>query len=71
MDLYFTEDEMAEYLLARGYVIMMAVEEVEVNTYQNVFLQEQIEVITVFKDNDSFTLKNAFDKELKKQLLNK
>ncbi|TWI22173.1 hypothetical protein [Sphingobacterium siyangense] len=69
MQLYFTEDEMAEFLLARGYVIMMAVEELEVNTYQNVFLQEQKEVIKAFKGNYSDDLQEAFKRELKTKIL--
>jgi len=71
VQIHFTEDDMAEYLLRHGYVIMVAVEEVEYNQYQNVFLQEPKEVIKAFKGDYSAELHIAFEREMKTQLLNK
>lgn len=69
IDIYFTDDEMAGFLLARGYVIMVAVEEIEINQYQNVFKTKLKEVVKAFKGDYSEDLEIAFKKEMKNQLL--
>lgn len=69
MQIHFTEDDMKEYLIRHGYVIKVAVEEVEYNQYQNVFLQESKEVIKAFKGDYSADLHIAFEREMKINLL--
>lgn len=69
MNIYFSEDEMVEYLLNKGYVISCEVEDVSENIYQNVFVDSQRVVVKAYKGSHSSYLSEAFNLEIKKQIL--
>jgi len=66
----FSEEEMIDYLLMHGYVIFEQVKIIETNVYQNVFQEDTIVVTRAIKDGQDLPIKEAFRKQLKKQLLN-
>ena len=67
--LYFSEDEMREFLLSRGWVMQVVPEETEVNVYQNVFVPEVLLMEYFFKDGRRELLVQAFREEMKLKLL--
>jgi len=69
MRLSFTEDEMAEFLLARGHVLCQRRRTVEENVYQNVFAKRSTVVETVFVDGRELGLREAFERVMKKELI--
>lgn len=69
MVLDFTEDEMCDFLMMQGYIIIVRVQEEEVNIYQNVFNTYQYVVTEAFKNNSFKPLLEAFQIEFKQRLL--
>lgn len=70
MQIHFTEDEMADFLLARGYMICVRIEEYEENVYQNRFITMQRVVAEAIKDASVWVLREAFEMEMKQRLKN-
>lgn len=70
MQLHFTEDEMTDFLLSRGYVVCVRGEVYEVNTYQNRFVEDFRVIVEAIKDDMVQPIERAFEKEFKQQLLN-
>ena len=71
MQIDFTEDDMIEFLLVRGYVLYQGQREVEDNVYQNVFISRITVVQTVFKHDKEYRIREAFEREFKNELINK
>lgn len=69
MTLEFSEEQMIDYLLMHGYVIFEQVQIIENNIYQNVFQEERVLVIRAIKGDCDLPLKDAFKKQLIKQIL--
>jgi len=69
LKLYFTDDEMREFLLSRGWVMQVVEEESEVNVYQNVFVPQRLLMEYFFKDGRRESLAQAFREEMKLKLL--
>ena len=69
MDFKFSEDEQSDFLLARGYIICVRVEEYEYNIYQNRFVSGTRVVVEAIKDNKVESLEAAFYREFKQRLI--
>ena len=69
LELYFSEDEMREFLLSRGWVMQAVEEEEEINVYQNVFIPRKLLMEYFFKDGRRELLVQAFREEMKLKLL--
>ena len=69
LELYFSEDEMREFLLSRGWVMQTVEEEEEINVYQNVFIPRKLLMEYFFKDGRRELLVQAFREEMKLKLL--
>lgn len=69
LELYFSEDEIRDFLLSRGWVMQVVEEETEVNVYQNVFVAERRVMEYFFKDGKRYSLAQAFREEMKLKLL--
>lgn len=66
----FSEDEQADYLLSRGYMICVRVEIREVNIYQNIFIDHAEVIVEAIKNNKTNSLESAFVTEFKQALIN-
>lgn len=69
MHLNFTEDEMCDFLMMHGYIIMVRVHEEDVNVYQNVFKTYQHVVTEAYKNSSFKPLLEAFQEEFKQRLI--
>ena len=70
MNLEFSDEEMEEYLLNRGFVILDAVIEEDENIYQNVFKTSLKIIKKVYLEGEFHPIDKIFKRELIKQLLN-
>ena len=66
--MHYSEDVQADFLLARGYIICVQAEVLEVNVCQNVFTQEPAISILAIKNNLTESLEKAFEREFKERL---
>lgn len=69
LELYFTEDEMRDFLMSRGWVMQVIEEESDINVYQNVFVPQRLLMEYFFKDGRQELLAQAFREEMKLKLL--
>lgn len=69
MDLFFTEDQMIEMLLMRGYMLYQACHTREVEVYRDNYLPENYLEELVWKDGKFHTIESAFRSELKTQII--
>ena len=69
LKLYFSPDQMRDFLLLRGWVMQTVEEEEEINVYQNVFIPRTLLMEYYFKDNRRLLLEQAFREEMTLKLL--
>lgn len=69
LELYFTEDEMRDFLMSRGWVMQLIEEVEEINVYQNVFVPQRLLMEYFFKDGRRELLQQAFREEMKLKFL--
>jgi len=71
MKIDFTEDEMIDFLLMRGYILYQGQIETVERIYQNRFETHLQVVQTVFKQGKEYQINDAFQREFKQELINK